>query len=735
MPLFVIANNKRRRYKGVYYRIDDIFKYTTVPYKKLKNNNGEFLLQVAARSGSNLFALRLIEEYKKKTNNVSFLNLKGTNGKTALHEAIIKGNERFTQLLLCCGADKKVRDDQGKMPLWYARRYNKKDLITLLEYEDKPYDVLDASFINIFKGNLPENTEMYEIDENLWNSFGENSQYYTPVYKRSQYYSTKEKRWVYLSEKKKMGNVTRFKDIVGMDYVKHQIKNTVEFFKDPKKAKKKGIDRPKGILLSGPPGTGKTMLARAVAAECGCNFISVSGTQSLSKWYGESMKKIRDLFNRAQKQRPCIIFIDEFDSIARDRDLNGHSEDIKVVNELLTQMDGFDSDTGVLVMAATNNVDRLDSAITRRFSETISIFLPSEYDRKKMLTAFLNEKDAALYSQASIRKLAKVTRFFAPAHLKKLVNIAMKYAIDSGREVMTTNDLEMAYKAVRQEVDKYGNPPYGTMTFLHPKLGSDGSFNPDNLQLEQWVLPLPQLKLVKEIVTLLSDPQKLLSLSKDEEFSRKYIAPKNILLHGPPGTGKTHLAKQIAEKALCNFYTIDTSTVEAAKALKAIFDMARQKAPCIIFFDELDGIAGFDRNHNISEKKRGLISTFLSELDGFKKESKNGTVVVIGTTNHPQLLDRAFSERFKMVHVGFPTFNRRVKLLGKFIGDLTKVDEGVNTLGFVKILARLTQNYSIRRLAQFVGKTVLQGNFHKKNELTKDDFIKTLKLMPSNTRQ
>lgn len=235
--------------------------------------------------------------------------------------------------------------------------------------------------------------------------------------------------------------VLGFEDVAGIDEVKDQIEEIVELFKDSSRIEKMGGKIPKGVLLNGPPGTGKTLLAKVTANECKANFISASGSEFVEMYVGVGARRVRDLFNKAKNMSPCIIFIDEIDAVAGKRGMSSNDEREQTLNQLLVEMDGFGSQTNILVIAATNQIEKLDSAILRpgRFDRQIMVHLPDINGREKILNIYLNKTQ--IDTTVSVREVAKITAGFSGAELANLVNEAILYAARAKKNSISQKDI------------------------------------------------------------------------------------------------------------------------------------------------------------------------------------------------------------------------------------------------------------------------------------------------------
>lgn len=431
-----------------------------------------------------------------------------------------------------------------------------------------------------------------------------------------------------------------YEDIGGLKREIELIREMIELpLRHPELFQKLGIDPPKGVLLHGPPGTGKTMIAKAVANETEANFVSISGPEIMSKYYGESEKHLREIFDEAEKNAPSIIFIDEIDSIAPKRgEVTGEVER-RVVAQLLSLMDGLKSRGQVIVIAATNRPNAVDEALRRggRFDREIELGIPDRNGRLEIIQ--VHTRGMPLSEEMSetrgLREVADITHGFVGADLASLCKEAAMHAL---RTILPRINIEeeippeIVEKLVVTREDFY-----------------EALKNIEPSAMREVFVEVPQVKwgdiggldMVKqELIEAVEWPIKY-----PEAFETINVKPpKGVLLFGPPGTGKTLLAKAIATESQANFISIKGPELlskyvgESERAVRETFRKARQASPAIIFFDELDAIAptrggGFDSH--VSER---VISQILTELDGLE-ELKN--VVVVAATNRPDLVDTA----------------------------------------------------------------------------------------------
>ncbi|MBU1136726.1 MAG: CDC48 family AAA ATPase [Nanoarchaeota archaeon] len=429
-----------------------------------------------------------------------------------------------------------------------------------------------------------------------------------------------------------------YEDIGGLSEEIKKIREMVELpLKHPEIFERLGIEPPKGVLLHGPPGTGKTLLAKAVANESEANFVLINGPELMSKFYGESEKNLRDKFDEAEKLAPSIIFIDEIDAIAPKREESYGEVERRVVSQILTLMDGLQSRGKVVVIGATNRPNALDPALRRpgRFDREVSINVPDKQGRLSILK--IHTRSMPLEKDVDLEEIARITHGFVGADLSSLAKeaamnvlrkILPKIKMDEEEEIprdilenlkVTKNDFQEALKIVRPSAMR--EVLVETPNIKWGDVGGLGSIKQELIEAVEWPLKNP------------------------ESFSRMGIrAPRGILLYGPPGTGKTLLAKAVANESEANFIQIKGPSLlsmwvgKSEEGVRKTFERARQVNPCIIFFDEIDAIAGrrgHDLGNNVTER---VLNQMLSEIDGLE-ELQN--VVVIGATNRPDMLDPA----------------------------------------------------------------------------------------------
>lgn len=454
-----------------------------------------------------------------------------------------------------------------------------------------------------------------------------------------------------------------YEDIGGLSDEIKKIREMVEIpLKHPELFQKLAIEPPKGVLLHGPPGTGKTLLAKAVANESEANFILLNGPEVMSKFYGESEKKIRDIFDEAEKTAPAIIFIDEIDAIAPKREEVSGEVERRVVSQILTMMDGLKSRGKVIVIGATNRVNAIDPALRRpgRFDREIEINVPGKAGRLSILK--IHSRGMPLHKDVNLDEIAAVTHGFVGADLEALCKesamivlrkILPKIKIEADEEipqdileklVIRQQDLIEALKTVRPSAMRevlVETPNVGWQD-----IGGLDSVKQEMKEAVEWPLKHPEI------------------------FQRMGIRPaRGILLYGPPGTGKTLVAKAVAKESEANFIHVKGPSLlsmwvgKSEEGMRKVFERARQVAPCIIFFDEIDALAGRRGVESGTKVTERVLNQMLAEMDGL--EDLND-ILVIGATNRPDMLDPGILRpgRFdKILLVGAPEEEGRLQIL------------------------------------------------------------------------
>lgn len=435
----------------------------------------------------------------------------------------------------------------------------------------------------------------------------------------------------------KPGMRISYEDVGGLGKEIKKIREMIELpLKYPELFDHLGIEAPKGILLYGPPGTGKTLIARAVANETSAFFMHVNGPEIMHKFYGESEAKLREVFAQASNNAPSILFIDEIDVIAPKREKILGDVEKRVVGQLLALMDGLKSRGQVVVIGATNIPNALDTALRRpgRFDREISISIPDRNSRLEILN--IHTRGMPLNDNVDIPYLADVTHGYVGADLAALCREAAMNAI---RKIMPEIDLESGHISPEIILDmKVSMDDFmGALSEIIPSTTREVFVEVPNVSWDD-VGGLEHVK--KELIKAIEWPLKYASL-----FNYTHIkAPKGILLHGLPGTGKTMIARAVASESNANFISIKGPELlskwvgESESGIREIFKKARQAAPCIIFFDEMDAIAprrGKGADTQVTER---TVSQLLTEMDGI--EELKG-VTVLAATNRMDMIDPA----------------------------------------------------------------------------------------------
>jgi transitional endoplasmic reticulum ATPase len=427
-----------------------------------------------------------------------------------------------------------------------------------------------------------------------------------------------------------------YDDIGGLDAELDLVREAVELpLAEPELFAEMGIDPPTGVLLYGPPGTGKTLIAEAVASVVDAAFYHVSGPEITSKYKGESEERLREIFERAREDAPAIVFFDEIDAVAPERDDGGDMEN-RVVGQLLSLMDGLEASGDVIVIGATNRVDTIDPALRRpgRFDREIEIGVPDENGRREILA--IHTGDVPLADDVDLDWIAARSHGFVGADLEALVTEAAMVALRRVRE----GDAPMEVRRADLEAGLAATEPSAMREFVAetPATGFDGVGG----------LSEAKATLTEAIEWPLSHPELF------EETNT--AAPSGILLYGPPGTGKTLLARAVASESDVNFIHVagpellDKYVGESEKAVREVFERARRAAPSIVFFDEIDSIATARRGEDDATER--VVSQLLSELDGL---AENPNLVVLAATNRRAALDPALLRPGRLeTHVEVP---------------------------------------------------------------------------------
>ncbi|CAA2990096.1 cell division cycle 48 homolog [Olea europaea subsp. europaea] len=426
-----------------------------------------------------------------------------------------------------------------------------------------------------------------------------------------------------------------YDDVGGVRKKMAQIRELVELpLRHPQLFKSIGMKPPKGILLYSPPGSEKTLIARAVANETGAFFFLINGPEIMSKLAGESESNLRKAFEEAEKNAPSIIFIDEIDSIAPKQEKTNGEVERRIVSQLLTLMDGLKSRAHVIVMGATNRPNSIDPALRRfgRFDREIDIGIPDEVGRLEVLR--IHTKNMKLSDEVDLERIAKDTHGYVGADLAALCTEA---ALQCIREKMDVIDLED--DSIDAEILNFM-----ALTNEHFQTAL-GTSNPSALRetvVEVHNVSWDDIGGLENVKRELQETVQY-PVEHPEKFEKFGMSPsKGVLFYGPPGCGKTLLAKAIANECQANFISVKGPELltmwfgESEANVHEIFDKARQSAPCVLFFDELDSIAT-QRGSSVGDADR-VLNQLLTEMDGMNAKK---TVFIIGATNRPDIIDPA----------------------------------------------------------------------------------------------
>ncbi|MEM4667232.1 MAG: CDC48 family AAA ATPase [Thermofilum sp.] len=523
-----------------------------------------------------------------------------------------------------------------------------------------------------------------------------------------------------------------YEDIGDLEEAKQKVREMVELpLRHPELFKHLGIDPPKGVLFYGPPGTGKTLLAKAVANETGAYFISINGPEIMSKFYGESEQRLREIFEEAQKNAPAIIFIDEIDAIAPKREEVTGEVEKRVVAQLLALMDGLKERGQVVVIAATNRPDDIDPALRRpgRFDREIAFPVPDRRARREILQ--VHTRNMPLAEDVNLDELAEMTHGFTGADLAALCREAAMRALR--RYLPRINiESEKIPAEVLKEMKVTRSDFFEALKDVQPSA------------LREVYIEVPEVRW--DDIGGLEDVKQQLREAvewplKHPEFFREMgiDPPKGILLYGPPGTGKTLLAKAVATESEANFIGVRGPEVlskwvgESEKAVREIFRKARQAAPCVIFFDEIDSIAPRRGQRFDSGVTDRIVNQLLTEMDGLERLEG---VVVIGATNRPDILDPALLRpgRFdRLIYVPPPDEKARFEIL-KVHTRRMPLAEDVN----LAELAKRTEGYTGADLAAVCKEAALAAlrEAGRPTKVTMSHFLKALDaIKPSITKE
>ena len=475
-----------------------------------------------------------------------------------------------------------------------------------------------------------------------------------------------------------VNNVTNrspsYEDIGGAKAQLHRIREMIELpLKFPEIFERLGVNAPRGVLLYGPPGCGKTLIARAIAHETEATFFVISGPEIIHKHYGESEAHLRKIFEQASKQAPSIIFLDEIDAIAPKRENAAGDVERRVVAQLLALMDGLKQRENVIVIAATNLPNSIDPALRRpgRFDREIEIPIPDRSERLNILE--IHTRGMPLTDDVDLAHLAAITHGFVGADLEALCREAAMACL---RKLL--DQIDFAQKRI----------PYGQLASLRVQMSEFllGFQSVEPSAIREVFVEVPNVRwedvgglesIKKQVREAISWP-----LLYESLFTKAKVRPaRGVLLAGPPGVGKTLIAKAAATESQVNFISIKGPELlskfvgESERAIREIFSKARQAAPCLMFFDEIDGLCstrtGGSQDSGVASR---VLSQFLAEMDGIEELSG---VFVLAATNRPDMVDpalRRFGRFEQTIEIGLPDLESRKAILKVHLKDRPLAD-------------------------------------------------------------
>jgi transitional endoplasmic reticulum ATPase len=518
-----------------------------------------------------------------------------------------------------------------------------------------------------------------------------------------------------------------YEDIGGLKNEVESIREMVELpMKHPEVFQKLGIGAPKGVLLTGPPGTGKTLLAKAVATETDSAFYSIAGPEIMSKFYGESEKHVREVFEKAEKNAPSIIFIDEIDSIAPKRGEGTDQTEKRIVAQLLTLMDGLKSRGQIVVMAATNRPDDIDEALRRpgRFDRELKINPPGEGGRKEILR--IHTRGMPLDKDINFDEIARRTIGYTGADIEVLCKEAALKSIKpyfsdlkNMQEKIPTEILDKI-RVSREHFIEAGKT-------VEPSAMREVLINKPHIRWGD----IGGLEKAKEKLRELVE----LPLLRPDLYTKAGVKPsKGILLTGPPGTGKTLLAKAVATEANANFISIKGPELiskwvgESEKHVREIFKKARQVSPCIVFFDEFDSISKA-RGSSLNDSSEKIVNQLLTELDGIEELEK---VMIVAATNRRDLIDPALLRPGRIdsiVELGIPDKKTREEIFKVHTKNMP-LGKDVKILDYVNKCEGWT-GADIEAVCRNAGVNAIKRYYKLKDAksmiISKDEFERSLK--------
>ncbi len=456
-----------------------------------------------------------------------------------------------------------------------------------------------------------------------------------------------------------------FDDVAGQDAAVAELRELSDFLVDPNRFARIGARVPKGVLLYGPPGCGKTLLAQALAGESGATFYTISGSEFVEMYVGVGAARVRELFREARESSPAIVFIDEIDAVARKRRsgaVAANDEQNQALNQLLTEMDGFARGEGTIVVGATNRPDDLDGALLRpgRFDRTVSVDRPDEQGRGAILA--LHVKGKPLAEDVDLRRIASRAIGFTGADLESVANEAALLAVRAGGDQIGQVELEEALTRILEAPERQRRLTMRDRTVGQQTLGAERVTFKDVAGVGEALTEL------REITDYLRDPTRFVE--------RGATFPKGFLLVGPPGTGKTLLARAVAGESNAAFLSVAATEFteifvgEGSGRVRDLFGQARAMAPTIVFIDEIDAIgARRESSADGNREREQTLNQILVELDGFRQREG---VIIMAATNRPEILDPALvrAGRFdREITVDLPDRAGRLAIMQVHIGS------------------------------------------------------------------
>ncbi len=492
-----------------------------------------------------------------------------------------------------------------------------------------------------------------------------------------------------------------FADVAGQEQAIAELREVVDFLAHPERFHELGATIPKGILLFGPPGCGKTLLARALAGEAGASFYSISGSDFVELYVGVGAARVRDLFREARESAPAIVFIDELDSVGRRRRqaaaVASSGEQEQALNQILTEMDGFSPSQGIIVMGATNRPDVLDPALLRpgRFDRTVGLERPDEEGRLAILAVHARRR--RLEAGVDLRAIARRAIGLTGADLASVANEGALLAARAGKSAVSQKELEAALARVLEAPERQRR-----LSMREASIGRRATAGQERVTFADVAGAGEAIEELAEVRDYLAEPERFAQMGAR--------VPRGILLSGPPGCGKTLLARAVAGEANAAFFTaaatefVEVLVGQGAARVRDLFAEAKAVAPAILFIDEIDAVGA--RRSEVSldghREREQTLNQILVELDGF--EARAG-VIVMAATNRPDILDPALVRpgRFdRQVAIDPPDRSGRLAILeihakGKPLAH--DVD--------LQAVARMTQGFSGADLANVINEATL----------------------------